>query len=239
MVAMSRDDFDLPSLARYLHLPVDRVTKLVERGQLPGRRIAGQWRFSSEEVHHWLEDRLGAGDVAELRHVEEVLAKSPDRAPQISLARLLDTECIRIPLEARTRGSVITSMVELAAQGGLLWDIEKMMEAVRMRENLHPTALECGVALLHPRRPLPHILGDSFLAFGRTSSGIPFGNARLTDVFFLICALDDATHLAILARLSRLLLDPPFVDNLRAASTAQELLTIVQAAEDAAFGTTS
>jgi excisionase family DNA binding protein len=58
---MSRDDFDIASLARYLHLTPAQVIRLAEREELPGRRIAGQWRFSSQEVHHWLEQRLGTG----------------------------------------------------------------------------------------------------------------------------------------------------------------------------------
>ena len=98
-------------------------------------------------------------------------------------------------------------MVDLAAETGLLWDAEKMTAAVRERENLHPTALENGVALLHPRRPLQQILAEPLVALGITQAGIPFGESHgvLTDVFFLICSTDDASHLRILARLSRLI----------------------------------
>ena len=60
-------------------------------------------------------------------------------------------------------------MVEQAARTGWLWDVAKMAEAVRAREDLLPTALENGVALLHPRRPLANIIDRPFLALGRTS----------------------------------------------------------------------
>jgi len=234
---MSREDFDIPALARYLHLDPGQVTRLAERGQLPGRRIGGQWKFSSEEVHHWLEDRLGGGGDAELAHVEAVLDAAPGQPSQLELAQLLSTEAIRLPLEARTRNSVITSMVEAAMDTGMLWDAGKMADAVKVRENLHSTALESGVALLHPRRPLPHILGESLLAFGRTSSGIPFGSetGRLTDLFFLICATDDVTHLQILARLSRLLTDRDFLPGLRAAQSPQEVIDHIAATEQRLF----
>jgi PTS system nitrogen regulatory IIA component len=233
---MSREDFDLAALSRYLHLTPAQVTKLVERGQLPGRRVAGQWRFSSDEVHHWLEDRLGTGGDEELTHVESVLQASPSRVADVRIDEFLSLEAIGLPLAARTRSSVISAMVELAMETGMLWDAAKMIEAVNVRENLHSTALESGVALLHPRRPLPHILGESLLAFGRTSSGIPFGSetGRLTDLFFLICALDDATHLQILAKLSRLIIRDEFLAGLRTAQTPAEVLAHIAACEPAA-----
>jgi PTS system nitrogen regulatory IIA component len=113
-------------------------------------------------------------------------------------------------------------MVELAANTGWLWDAAKMGEAVRAREDMLPTALENGVALLHPRRPLAGILGQAFLALGRTARGIPFGAPRgtLTDLFFLICSVDDRGHLRVLARLSRLISDPTLLDELRQAPDA-------------------
>ena len=85
-----------------------------------------------------------------------------------------------------------------------------MVEAVRAREELHPTALDSGVALLHPRRPMPSILGGPILAMARTERGIPFGgrHGADTDLFFLICSIDDRDHLQTLARLSRLAVDP-------------------------------
>ena len=88
---------------------------------------------------------------------------------------MLPLEAIAIPLPARTRNSVIDSMVELAAATGWLWDPKAMAEAVRSREEMHSTALENGVALLHPRRPMAKILSQPFLALGVTTTGIPFG----------------------------------------------------------------
>jgi nitrogen PTS system EIIA component len=221
---MADDDFGIESLAAYLHLDPAQVLRLAERDKLPGRRVAGQWRFSQAEIHHWLEERIGLSSDAELIHMEGVLRRAEGKTDEsvISIAEMLPLEAIALPLPARTRGSVITSMVELAAQTGWLWDTAKMAEAIRAREDMLPTALENGVALLHPRRPLPNILGQAFLAFGRTSRGLPFGAPRggLTDLFFLICSVNDSGHLRLLARLSRLLSDPTLLEDLRHAPDA-------------------
>jgi PTS system nitrogen regulatory IIA component len=122
----------------------------------------------------------------------------------------------------------------VAARTGWLWDAEKMAEAMRAREELMPTALDSGVALLHPRRPLSSILDRAFLAFGRCDRGLPFGNPRgvLTDLFFLICSTDDRTHLRTLARLSRLLSDAEFLPALREASDAASVRRAVASFEE-------
>jgi PTS system nitrogen regulatory IIA component len=145
-------------------------------------------------------------------------AGAEDEHPTVSA--MLPVEAIAVPLSARTRGSVITSMVELASQSGLLWDPDKMADAVRAREEMASTALDNGVALLHPRRPMPNILAEPFLALGITTQGIPFGSGRsgLTDIFFLICSTSDRGHLRTLARLSRILATPGALDALRSAT---------------------
>ncbi len=231
---MSSKEFDVDQLAAYLHLTPDQVSKLASRGTLPARRISGQWRFSESDVHHWLEEKIGVSDAEGLGKMEALLdrhAHADDE--QGSLADLLPIDAIQIPLQARTRGSVIREMCQLAANTGLLWDATGMAEAVAAREELHPTALESGVALLHPRRPQSTILAEPILALGITSQPLPFGNksGHLTDVFFLICSTDDRTHLRILARLSRLLTDAVWLTQLRSATSAAEALELVRAGE--------
>ena len=236
---MADEDFTIESLADYLHVNPEQVARLADRGNVPGRRVGGVWRFSQREIHHWLEERIGLLDDAELLQLEGALRRSAgeslDKADDsASLALLMPREAIAIPLAARTRSSVIASMVEVAAQTGWVWDPDALSEAVRRREDLFPTALDNGIALLHPRRPMPTILAEPFLAFGRTSQGIPFSGQRgqLTDLFFLILSVDDAGHLRVLARLSRLLAAPGFLDSLRSAPDAAGVYEAIEAAEN-------
>ena len=233
---MTSEDFDLDRLAVYLHLTPAQVARMADRSRLPGRKISGQWRFSQAEIHHWLEERIGASDEEALVKVEGVLKQSehPVENESIFLTELLPITAIALPLTSRTRHSVIHDMVDLAGETGLLWDTEKMEVAVRMREKLHPTALDNGVALLHPRRPLPSILADPILALGRTHQGIPFGGGRgsLTDLFFLICSIDDRGHLRVLARLSRLIADADFLATLRRIESPLEAHELIQKFEE-------
>ena len=233
---MRSGNFDLKSLANYLHLTGQQVSKLAEKGKIPGRRVDGDWRFPRAEIHQWLERRIGQTDeVEELAEMENALQRSAraDEQQAISIAQMLPPEAICTSLPAKTRSSAISAMVTLAANTGLLWDPEKMVEAVRAREEMHPTALENGVALLHPRQPMASILGQAFLALGRTSAGVPFGGSdgTLTDVFFLICSTSDGGHLRTLARLSRMIGADGFLGALREAPDAASAHALIAETE--------
>ena len=233
---MPEADFTIPSLAAHLHVAPAQVMKLLERGKLPGRRVGGEWRFSPAEIHHWLEERIGLSSEEELQLMEGALGRNrgTEDLAAISIGDMLPLVAIAVPLAARTRSSVIAEVAEVASGTGWLWDPEKMVEAVRAREELMPTALDSGVALLHPRRPLPNILDRAFVAFGRSDRGLPFGNPRgvLTDLFFLVCSSDDRTHLRTLARLSRLLGDAGFLAALRGASDAMAVREVITCHEE-------
>ena len=232
---MAQADFDIDRLAAYLHMSPAAVTKLAERGKLPARRVGGEWRFSAAEIHHWLEDRIGGSDDEGLVQMEGALDRAADVAvDEVSIAQLLKQEAVEVPLNARTRASVITKMTELAARTHVLWNPEKMAEAVRAREEMHSTALDNGVALLHPRRPMPAILEEAVLALGITPGGIPFGSSgSLTDIFFLICSTSDHEHLRILARLSRVINDSEFLAAMRATDNPAALYRLLSGREAA------
>ena len=222
---MPEEDFDLRSLADYLHLQPDQVRRMTDRGRLPGRRIGGEWRYSRAEIHQWFENKIGVSDERELDEVDRVLDLQDKKrsSDPFEISELLQPDCIFVPLNAKTKRSVIVKICELTAQTGRLWEPDKMADALRTREELHPTALENGVALLHPRRPIPSIMGEPFLALGITYAGIPFGGPRgaLTDIFFLIGSMNEAMHLRLLSRISRLIQQEELLEELRQAESSQ------------------
>ena len=229
---MADEDFDIASLADFLHLTPPVVRKMAERDKIPGRRVGGQWRFSRAEIHSWFEAKIGLSDHKELVEVEKILEiqSSKTEVESFHIPNLLLIENVFVPLLAKTKTKVIQSLCDQMADTGQLWDANKMADAIRNREELHPTALENGVALLHPRRPMVKIIGHPFLAIGITSSGIPFGGPRgvLTDIFFLICSNNEAVHLRVLARLSRLICQESFLSELRESDSPDTAWKIIE-----------
>ncbi len=228
---MGNEMMDLEQVARYLQRDVREVTKLASRGYLPGHKVAGQWRFARAEINHWIETQIPEYTEQQLTALEK--RESPYEDQEALIGVLLSEATTAVPLVASTRASVLRELVTLAEQSWQVYDPGAILEAIRQREEMGSTALESGVAIPHPRRPLPAALGESLLAYGRTASGIPFGapGGGLTDIFFLVCCRDDRTHLQVLARLSRLLLRPDFVDELRAKESPLETWQLIAAAE--------
>ena len=220
---MSRDFYTLEELV--LHLGRDRrqVEKLVNRGVIPGRRIAGEWRFNEIEITHWLEMDLRGLDDQGLAQLEQS-QQSPELDSQSPVATLLHPDTCQVPLDAGTRPAVLQALIEVAGRTWNVWDPASILKAVKEREDVLSTGFENGVAIPHPRNPLPDALGQSVIAFGRTYSGIPFGAPKrtMTDLFFLVLARDAATHLQILARLGRIIQREGFIDQLRNAATSIE-----------------
>jgi PTS system nitrogen regulatory IIA component len=195
---------------------------LINRGIIPGRRIGGEWRFNEIEVTHWLEQDLRGLDDQGLAQLEQ--SQQSSELNELSpIEALLQVETCEVPLDAGTRPAVLQALLEVAGRTWHVWDPASVLKAVKEREDVMSTAFENGVAIPHPRNPLPEALGQSVIAFGRTLSGIPFGAPRrqLTDLFFLVLARDAATHLQILARLGRILNRSGFVDQLRNTETAR------------------
>jgi PTS system nitrogen regulatory IIA component len=228
---MGSDMMDLEQLATYLQRDLREVSKLVSRGYVPGHKVSGEWRFARAEINHWIETQLPAFTEQQLTALETRNAPGADQEPLVST--LLSEASIGVPFAGSTRASALKELVRLAEQSWQVYDPEVILNAIKQREEMASTALATGVAIPHPRRPLPSALGESVLAYGRSTSGVPFGapNGNLTDIFFLVCCRDDRTHLQVLARLSRLLLRPGFVDDLRAAETPAETHQLIEVAE--------
>jgi PTS system nitrogen regulatory IIA component len=219
---MGNDVMGLEELATYLHRDVREVSKMASRGYLPGQKVGGEWRFLRVEINHWLEGQLPGYTDQQLTAVEAGADRNPEYEPL--LAEYMTEAAVAVPLNASTKASVLRELVALAERSWQVYDPAALLEAVRHREDMGSTALPSGVAIPHPHRPLPAVLGEPVIAYARTASGIPFGAERggLTDVFFLVASRDDRTHLRVLARLSRLLLRPGFLDELRAVETPAE-----------------
>jgi PTS system nitrogen regulatory IIA component len=212
------------------------VGKLASRGLLPGRKVNGEWRFARAEIAHWLENRLHEYGEAELRALET--AHAPE-TPEPLLGNLLSETTTAVPLGAASRSSVLRELVKLASQAWQVYDPDAVLAAIQAREEMGSTALPSGVAIPHPHRPLPdNVLGDSLVCFGRTPRAIPFGGdrGRLCDLFFLVLAADERTHLRVMARLSRLLLRGGLIEGLRSTESPNEAYDILTAAEGELLG---
>jgi PTS system nitrogen regulatory IIA component len=234
---MSRDFYTLDELVQRLGRDRRQVEKLVNRGIIPGRRVGGDWRFNEIEVTHWLEQDLRGLDDQGLARLEQS-QHSGQQKMESPIAGILHPDTCEVPLDAGTRPAVLQALIEVAGRTWQVWDPASILKAVKEREDVMSTGFDNGVAIPHPRNPLPDAVGQSVLAFGRTLSGIPFGapGRQMTDLFFLVLARDASAHLQILARLGRLLQRQGFVDDLRHTESGLEAYRLLIEADEQVSG---
>jgi PTS system nitrogen regulatory IIA component len=231
---MATETFSLDELATNLGRDRRELERLVSRGRLPGRKVSGAWTFHASDIAHWLEAEMRTYTDSQLAAVEKSHGSSELDAAR-PVTALLPVEHIAVPLEARTKRSVLEQLVEVAGRTWKVWEPAAVLKAVQEREELCSTAFDSGVALPHARQPMPDVLEDSVVAFGRTFAGIPFGaaNNSLTDLYFLVVCRDTRTHLHVLARLGRMLQRPDFIPALRAAPDPAAAHAVITAADQA------
>jgi len=223
---MSLEDF-----AEYIGMDAREVRKLADRGKLPGQKIGGEWRFNRARVTEWLQQELPTLEPDRVVALERSMSDQ-DAGGALLLTGLIGLEGVDAQLPAKTKSSVLRELVRLAGKTGLLYDPDGLLEALQEREAMCTTALPNGLAIPHPRQPMPYVSSEPFVCVGRTPRGIGFGSpeGRLTDIFVLVCCHEDRHHLRVLARLIRVINDG-VLDAVRHADTDSDILDTLIARE--------
>lgn len=234
---MPHRTLSLHEAAELLHVPVPELERLVKKQLIPFERRAGRVVFRKADLENWASQRILRGDPGELSRFHPMRPDTPG-AQQPMLRGLIRPEWVEPALTARTRPSVIREMVAVAARTGWVHDPAELIQTLEAREELCPTAVPGGVAFLHPRVQQPWRFERSFVALGRVEHPIYFGapDQEPTRLFFLLCCLDDASHLRLLARLCLLAQRTAMIQVLLAAADAEAMCEAVLAAEEEALG---
>lgn len=232
---MAYRNMSLEDFARYVGMDAREVQKLAERGKLPGQKVGGQWRFNRARVTEWLQQEMHTLDETRLVTLERAMGGGADEA-SMNLTDLIGLEGVEPELRANTKASVLRELVALAERTGLLYDAEGLLKALEAREEMCSTGLQHGVAIPHPRQPMPYVSAEPLVCVARTTRGIGFGSPYgLSRLFFLICCHEDRHHLRVLARLMRVL-SPDMIESLMTVETREEMLEILIEKEKQVIG---
>lgn len=147
------------------------------------------------------------------------------------LADIVQTEYIKIPLNATERDSAIHELMTLFVDK--ISDYEQVYEAVLEREKVMTTGVGNGIAIPHCK----HAACKEFLiALGISSQGINFNAVDNEDVklIFLLLGPEDSpnTHIKLLSRISRLMNSDEIRTELFECETGMEAHSIIEKAEE-------
>lgn len=208
------DYLNIAQLASNLGWSEKFIQGLVRGEKLPGLEIDGNWHFRRGDVIDWLEQKiqtLDANRVLQLeQRVESSLVADGSYRRLVATDRLasrMPDDGISLDVHIETKTDVLRALTCLAERTGLLYDRDYLLASLLDREALCSTAMPGGVALCHPRRPVPAVISTQFVCFLRTLKPVDFGapDGEGTSLFFLLCAPDDRSHLYGLARVARIL----------------------------------
>ena len=149
----------------------------------------------------------------------------------MNIMGFLDDQAVSTDVRAQTKEEVIRELVQLLVQSGAIKekDVNKLVQILMKRESLGSTGIGQGVAIPHGKSDcVTRLVG----AFGVSRTGVNFDSldGEPVALFFLLVAPEDSAgpHLKALARISRLLKDKHFRDELRAAKDDKTLLKILR-----------
>lgn len=146
---------------------------------------------------------------------------------------LLDKRSISLTGAPTSKQEALDQMVELMIQSEKINDKEAYRKEVYRREEESTTGIGEGIAIPHGKGPFVTKPG---LAAMVVKDGVDFDSldGEPVHLIFLIAAPNtkDNVHLDVLSKLSMLLMDENFSANLKNASTVEEFLQIVDAADD-------
>src|ERR671932_1050142 len=125
------------------------------------------------------------------------------------------------------KAAVVRRLAALVAGAGRATGADALADDALAREAQAPTGLPGGIAIPHCRSAA---VTEASLAFARLDPKVDFGAPDgPADLAFLIAAPEhgDADHLTLLTALARALVRPEFVASLRAATTPEEIVDLV------------
>jgi mannitol/fructose-specific phosphotransferase system IIA component (Ntr-type) len=148
------------------------------------------------------------------------------------LTQILRPSCVKVPLKGKDKQAVISELIDLLNEEGLLIDRTVCLDAVLVRERTRSTGIGLGVAIPHGKCKG---VNELVMALGITHEPIDFGSPDSRGVTIIILLVSPANrtgpHIQALARISRLMLDEPFRKKLEQASSPQEAFGFIEERE--------
>lgn len=146
---------------------------------------------------------------------------------------LLDKRSIELNGTPSDKKEALDGVISLMMKSGKISDEESYRRQVYAREEEGTTGIGEGIAIPHGRCDAVKMPGLSAMVI---KNGVDFESLDQEPVYliFLIAAPNtkDNVHLDVLSKLSVLMMDEKFVENLKQAASPEEFLRIIDAAEE-------
>lgn len=148
------------------------------------------------------------------------------------ISELLQNGFIDLELDVSDKATAVDRLSGMLSASGKVADHNHFVSAVMERERIGSTAIGSGIAIPHAR---DNTVNEVSVAFARSREGIDFNSVDgdPVNLIFLLAAPVEAgsLYLKLLARISRLLRYQDLVEELKTATTKEEVIKIIAAKE--------
>ncbi len=222
-----REILTLAEIARYLKVSEKTILRMVKRGELPGSKVASQWRFQRVAIDQWLTAKM---ESATDERLVDVIQTTPKIIP---LARLITPARILMDLTPGDTKTVLQQLIQPLADDNLLDDPAQFLSDLQSREAMSSTGIGDGVAIPHVREQENSGVRQTCVVMGLCREGIDFGalDGEPTYVFMLLCGNAVTVHLRLLAKTMLLLRNPGMVSSLLSCRNRDEVEALLRRAD--------
>jgi len=144
------------------------------------------------------------------------------------ITEILQPACIKVPIESKDKKAVITELIDQLDASGLLLDREQALQSVLLREQTKSTGIGSGIAIPHGKC---QAVKDLVMALGIAKGPIEFESVdeKPVNIIILLVSPADQTgpHIQALAKISRLMLDETFKQQLENAESAEQVYELI------------
>ena len=213
----------LKELADHLRVNDRTILRMLKSGQIQGTKIGGQWRFNGSQI-----DRLFFPEDAPV-HDEVPLTALTRSHLSVPISRALDTEQMLMDLQATTMPGVIEELISPATLKNLVLDVGDLRERILARERLLSTGVGSGIAIPHPRDPVPTLRAPVILIYGCSRKGVDCQamDNKPVRLFFVLCCQSIELHIHLMGRLAQLLRSEGFPAKCAECEEPEDVLRLV------------
>lgn len=162
----------MKELAEYLKINERTVQRMIDSGQIRGRKVGGQYRFKGSDIDKiFFPEDYEEGN----KNVEPIPLSELTRTQfAIPISRLVTKDSIFLDMKATDMDGVIKELTAPKLFNSLVLDIQDLRDKCLAREKLLNTGIGNGIAIPHPRDPISTLRRPGCVVIGRSTKGVDY-----------------------------------------------------------------
>ena len=149
-----------------------------------------------------------------------------------NVADYIKVDTINLNLESKNKNAVIKELYGNLKKTNLIKDEEQGLNDILAREEMGSTGIGKRIALPHAKTKAVDVL---IVTFGISRNGIAYNSVddENVNIFFMFLCPENKSqeYLKVLARISRLIREDRFIDNLLKAESNEQIIEIIRTEE--------